>query len=100
MAIIKQYDKRSGITYVYDSKAFYDKEKKQSRAKRTLIGKIDPNTGEMIPTDGRNKGAKKKTVSPDIEKDKRILELEEENRQLRLQIDAIKKEIARIKASK
>ena len=54
----------------------------------------------MIPTDGRNKGAKKKTVSPDIEKDKRILELEEENRQLRLQIDAIKKEIARIKASK
>ena len=100
MAIIKQYDKRSGITYVYDSKAFYDKEKKQSRAKRTLIGKIDPNTGEMIPTDGRNKGSKKKTVSPDIEKDKRILELEEENRQLKLQIDALKKEIVRIKASK
>ena len=100
MAIITQYDKRSGITYVYDSKAFYDKEKKQSRAKRTLIGKIDPNTGEMIPTDGRNKGAKQKTVSPDIEKDKRILELEEENRQLRLQIDALKKEIVRIKASK
>ena len=100
MAIIKQYDKRSGITYVYDSKAFYDKEKKQSRAKRTLIGKIDPTTGEMIPTDGRNKGAKKKTVSPDIEKDKRILELEEENRQLKIQIEALKKEIVRIKASK
>ena len=26
MAIIKQFDKRSGITYVYDSKSFYDKE--------------------------------------------------------------------------
>lgn len=36
MAIIKQFDKRSGITYVYDSKSYYDKEKKCSRAKRTL----------------------------------------------------------------
>ena len=27
MAIIKQFDKRSGITYVYDSKSYYDKEK-------------------------------------------------------------------------
>ena len=58
MAIIKQFDKRSGITYVYESKSYYDKEKKCSRAKRTLIGKLDPDTGELIPTDGRNKGAR------------------------------------------
>lgn len=98
MAIIKQFDKRSGITYVYDSKSYYDKEKKCSRAKRTLIGKIDPDTGEMIPTDGRNKGAKSKpdSVSPGINKDKRILELEDENRQLKLQVSALKKELERI----
>ena len=102
MAIIKQFDKRTGITYVYDSKSFYDKEKKCSRAKRTLIGKIDPDTGEMIPTDGRNKGAKSKpnTVSPEVDKDKRIQELEDENRQLKLQISALKKEIERIQNSK
>ena len=101
MAIIKQFDKRSGITYVYDSKSYYDKEKKCSRAKRTLIGKIDPDTGEMIPTDGRNKGAKSKpdTVSPEIDKDKRIQELEDENRQLKLQISALQKEIVRIQAT-
>lgn len=101
MAIIKQFDKRSGITYIYDSKSYYDKEKKCSRAKRTLIGKIDPDTGEMIPTDGRNKGAKSKpnTVSPEVDKDKRIQELEDENRQLKLQISAFKKEIERIQAS-
>jgi hypothetical protein len=101
MAIIKQFDKRSGITYVYDSKSYYDKAKKCSRAKRTLIGKIDPDTGEMIPTDGRNKGAKSKpkTLSPDIDKDKRIQELEDENRQLKLQITAIKKELARLSHS-
>ena len=101
MAIIKQFDKRSGITYVYDSKSYYDKEKKCSRAKRTLIGKIDPDTGEMIHTDGRNKGAKSKpdSVSPGINKDKRILELEDENRQLKLQVSALKKELERIQAA-
>ena len=101
MAIIKQFDKRSGITYVYDSKSYYDKEKKCSRAKRSLIGKIDPDTGEMIPTDGRNKGAKSKpdSVSPGINKNKRILELEDENRQLKLQVSALKKELERIQAA-
>jgi hypothetical protein len=101
MAIIKQFDKRYGITYVYDSKSYYDKEKKCSRAKRTLIGKLDPGTGEMVPTDGRNKGARSapKPSSPDINKDKRIQELEDENRQLKLQISALKKELDRIRKS-
>jgi len=53
MAIIHQHDKRSGITYVYESKSYWDKEKKTSRAKRTLIGRLVPETGEIIPTDGR-----------------------------------------------
>ena len=102
MAIIKQFDKRSGITYVYDSKSYYDKEKKCSRAKRTLIGKVDPDTGEIIPTDGRNKGArsKPKVSSPEIHKDKRILELENENRQLKLKLSALTKELDRINSSR
>ena len=101
MAIIKQFDKRSGITYVYDSISYYDKEKKCSRAKRTLIGKLDPETGEIIPTDGRNKGAKSKpdSSSPEVNRDKRIQELEDENRQLKLQITALKKELNRINSS-
>ena len=55
MAIIKNKDKRSGITYVYESKSYWDKEKKQSRSRRTLIGRLDDETGEVIPTDGRCK---------------------------------------------
>ena len=55
MAIIKQHDKRSGITYAYESHSYWDPEKKMTRAKRKLIGKIDPDTGETVPTDGRNK---------------------------------------------
>ena len=55
MAIINQYDKRSGITYVYESTSYWDKEKQQPRSNRTLIGKRDPVTGEIVPTDGRRK---------------------------------------------
>jgi len=52
-AIIHQKDKRSGITYAYESVSYWDKEKKQSRAKRKLIGRVDKVTGKIVPTDGR-----------------------------------------------
>lgn len=53
MAIIKQHDKRSGITYAYEAIYHWDKEKQQSRCKRKLIGRVDEATGEIVPTDGR-----------------------------------------------
>lgn len=61
MAQIYQYDKRTGVTYVYDSESYYDPQKKQSRSKRKLIGKIDPETGEIVPTG--KKGRKKSQTS-------------------------------------
>ena len=59
MSIITQTDKRSGITYAYETTYYWDKEKQQSRAKRTCIGKVDPDTGNIISTRGRSK---KKTL--------------------------------------
>ena len=58
MATVFQPDPRSGITYAYDSVSTWDKEKKQSRSKRTLIGRLEEETGEIVPTDGRMKKAK------------------------------------------
>lgn len=52
MSIVYQKDKRSGITYAYESVAYWDKEKHQSRAHRRLIGRVSE-SGEIIPTDGR-----------------------------------------------
>lgn len=54
-AIVYQTDKRSGITYAYESVSHWDKQKRQSRAKRTLIGRVDTETGKVVPT--RNKAA-------------------------------------------
>ena len=62
-SIVFQKDKRSGITYAYESVSYWDKEKQQSRAKRTLIGRVDEKTGEIVPTDGRNR-KKKDEESP------------------------------------
>lgn len=62
MSIVKMKDKRTGTTYVYESESYWDKEKKQPRNKRTLIGKIDEETGEIVPTGGR--GKKSKNAAP------------------------------------
>ena len=50
MAIVHQYDKRIGVTYAYESTSYWDKDKKQSRSKRHLIGIVDPKTGEIKQT--------------------------------------------------
>ena len=42
--------KQNGVTYVYESTGYWDKEKKQARNKRICIGKIDPKTGEFVPS--------------------------------------------------
>lgn len=66
-AIIHQTDKRSGITYAYESISHWDKEKKQSRAKRKLIGRVNDD-GEIVPTDGRGRKDKKVESKPNIDK--------------------------------
>lgn len=58
-AIVYQTDKRSGITYAYKSVSYWDKKKQQSRSKRTLIGRVDKETGEIVPTDGRGRKKEK-----------------------------------------
>lgn len=97
MSIVKHTDKRSGVTYVYESESYWDKEKKQPRSKRTLIGKIDEVTGEVIPTgkSGKKRTAGKiaqeqqtpsKPMTGQVEllaqKDALITSLKEENRRL------------------
>jgi len=97
MSIVNHKDKRTGVTYVYESESYWDKEKKQPRSKRILIGKIDEATGEVIPTgkSGRKKASAgapasdKEPGSPITdqvrllsEKDKEIRILKAENRSL------------------
>ena len=54
-AIVFQTNKKAGVTYAYESISYWDKEKKQSRAKRKCIGRVDPKTNKIIPTRKRKK---------------------------------------------
>ena len=106
MTRINQYDKRTGITYVYESESYWDKEKQEPRSRRRLIGKLDEQTGEIIPTDGRGKKRTqiKNPASDDTalceelklklnEKELLVRQLTEENRLLEKEQAAILKAI-------
>lgn len=60
-AKVRQTNKTTGITYVYESVSYWDKAKQQSRAKRVCIGKIDPETGNVVPT----RKTKPKNIMPE-----------------------------------
>jgi len=109
MSIIKQKDKRTGTTYVYESKSYWDKEKQQPRSIRVLIGKLDEQTGEVVPTDGRGKKRteKKKTAFEDtalfneqkqqlMEKNLLISQLTSQNKTLERELKSVIKEIRSI----
>jgi len=61
-AIVYQTSKQTGITYAYESLSYWDKEKKQSRAKRKCIGRVDPETKEIIPTRKRGSAGDREKV--------------------------------------
>ena len=61
MSISKSYNKQNGVTYVYEVyENHWNKEKKRPESRRRLIGKIDPETGEIVPTSRAKKRADKK----------------------------------------
>jgi len=48
MSIVKVKNKSNGVTYIYESNGYWDKEKQQARSIRKCIGKLDDETGEII----------------------------------------------------
>ncbi len=100
MGIVYQTDKRSGITYAYENQSYWDKELKSSRSKRKLIGRVDPVTKEILPTDGRCK-----KLSPTYDGDpneyvmpKTMKELKNEVRRLLAENKELKEQIEKLKS--
>lgn len=46
--VINLLNKKTGVTYVYESQSYWDKNKQQPRNRRICIGKLDPDTGNLI----------------------------------------------------
>lgn len=64
MAIVKVHNKARNVTYVYESVSYWDKELKQPRSHRKLIGRIDPATGDIVPTGKRGRSDAAAPVIP------------------------------------
>ena len=92
MGIVYQTDKRSGITYAYENQSFWDSELKRSRSKRKLIGRVDKETGQIVPTDGR---CKKR--SPSYEGDDSGYQMPKTMKELRAEIKRLLEENAALK---
>lgn len=99
VAITYNKDKRSGITYAYETTYQWDKEKKQSRSKRTLIGRVDETTGEIVPTDGRCRKRSPNYVPEENEykMPTTVKELQSEVKRLLGENEALKSQVASLK---
>lgn len=91
--IVYQTDKKSGVKYAYESISYWDKEKKQPRSKRKYLGRVDPETGEIISS------RRKKTLGADNGQDYATLyepvlaQLREELLEKESQIELLQKEL-------
>ena len=73
-SIVYQIDKKTGAKYAFESVSYWDKDKKQPRSKRKYLGKVDPETGEIIPSRGRTvhseeKASEETTILPALYKE-------------------------------
>jgi hypothetical protein len=104
MSIVRYTNKKTGTVTLYESTSHYDPETKQSRPIRKYLGKLDPETGELIPSKKRKKkeeqppsgssdlklrNALQEKTRDCMEKERRIRELEEELVKLRSSMSRI-----------
>lgn len=104
MSIVRYTNKKTGTVTLYESTSHYDPETKQSRPIRKYLGKLDPETGELIPSKKRKKkeeqppsgssdlklrNALHEKTRDCMEKERRIRELEEELVKLRSSMSRI-----------
>jgi molecular chaperone GrpE (heat shock protein) len=90
-SIVYWKNKKNGYVYAYSSESYWDKEKQSPRSRRTYLGRVDPDTGEII------KGTRKAKAQEKVIKEKNIQDIENDViRDLRGQVDHLREEISRL----
>ena len=54
-SITHHRDKKTGAIYRYRVESYWDKQKKAPRNKQVYLGKVDPDTGELVSSRPRRK---------------------------------------------
>ena len=53
MPIVKYKNPKSGVVYAYESTGKWNPQTQRNEPVRTYLGRVDPETGEIIPTGGK-----------------------------------------------
>lgn len=53
--IVYQTNPKTGVKYAYLSTSYWDKDKKAPRSTREYLGRVDPETGDIVKGSGRNR---------------------------------------------
>ncbi len=103
MSIVKNTNKKTGITYVYESESYWCPELKQPRNRRKLIGKLDE-AGNIVPTGKRGrkskeeKAAEPEKLAEELQKD--LLYYQDECRKKETEITLLQERIRTLEKEK
>ena len=101
MSIVRYTNKKTGAVTLYESTSHYDPVTKQSRPIRKYLGRLDPETGELIPSTKR----KKKETTPaqasstDLELKAALEEKTRECMDMERRIKVLEDEIKKLRAA-
>jgi transposase len=73
MAYTTIHTKKNGARYLYKVEGYWDKEKKASRNRQVCLGRIDDETGELIPSNRTARTAKRAAIAPEVTARSRII---------------------------
>lgn len=103
-SIVKVKNQKTGITYVYESESYWDKDLKQPRNHRKLIGKLN-DKGEVVPTGRR--GRPRKTSEGETLDTKTAAQIQEESQsyarrcqELEMENSRLRQEVAKMRQEK
>ena len=102
MSIVKSTNKKTGITYVYESESYWDPQLKQPRNHRKLIGKLD-DAGNIVPTGKPGRKRKEDTSGngKDLEELLKASSYYEERwRQAETQVVLLQKQVKKLEKEK
>ena len=60
------HNKKTGVTYVYSVESYWDKAKKRPANKQVCLGRLDKETGEVIPSKRTAGTAKRAASAPEV----------------------------------
>ena len=97
-SIVYHTNKKTGVKYAYESTSYWDKEKKQPRSIRRYIGKLDPETGEIIPCRKGTSPIRSQDASDIIRLRTTVAEQEKDIAKLEAELSKSRAELSKSKA--